>query len=117
MPIYEYRCADCGHALEKIQKLADAPLTDCPACGHSTLKKQISAAGFRLKGSGWYETDFKQGGKKNLHGDAGASEPAAGAAKSESAKPVDSAAKPAAKATEGAAKPTEKKPAPKADAA
>ena len=115
MPIYEYRCTDCGHELEKIQKLADAPLTDCPACGHSTLKKQISAAGFRLKGSGWYETDFKQGDKKkNLHGDAGASQ---GTAKSESATSTDSVAKPADKAADGAAKPTEKKPAPKADAA
>lgn len=68
MPIYEYRCEHCGHELEKMQKLADAPLTDCPACGQSTLKKLISASGFRLKGSGWYETDFKKGDKKkNLH--------------------------------------------------
>ncbi|MFZ0790850.1 MAG: zinc ribbon domain-containing protein [Chromatiaceae bacterium] len=68
MPIYEYRCESCGHELEKMQKLADAPLTDCPACGRPTLKKLISAAGFRLKGSGWYETDFKKGDKKkNLH--------------------------------------------------
>lgn len=68
MPIYEYRCESCGHEFEKMQKLADAPLTDCPACGRPTLKKLISAAGFRLKGSGWYETDFKKGDKKkNLH--------------------------------------------------
>jgi putative FmdB family regulatory protein len=68
MPIYEYRCEHCGHELEKMQKLADAPLTDCPACGQPTLKKLISAVGFRLKGSGWYETDFKKGDKKkNLH--------------------------------------------------
>lgn len=68
MPIYEYRCEHCGHELEKIQKVSDAPLTDCPACGQPALKKLISAAGFRLKGSGWYETDFKQGDrKKNLH--------------------------------------------------
>lgn len=69
MPIYEYRCESCGHALEKLQKISDAPLTDCPACNQSTLKKQISAAGFRLKGSGWYETDFKKDGdkKRNLH--------------------------------------------------
>ena len=121
MPIYEYRCADCGHELEKIQKLADAPLTECPACGHATLKKQISAAGFRLKGSGWYETDFKQGEKKkNLHGDGGdggKSESGASASKSESAKSADSAAKPAATSGESSAKPVEKKPAPKADAA
>jgi len=68
MPIYEYRCESCGHELEKLQKISDAPLTDCPACGQAALKKQISAAGFRLKGGGWYETDFKKdGSKKNLH--------------------------------------------------
>ena len=64
MPIYEYSCASCGHELEAIQKMSDAPLVDCPACGKPELKKKISAAGFRLKGTGWYETDFKGGGKK-----------------------------------------------------
>lgn len=63
MPIYEYRCQACGHALEAMQKLNDAPLDDCPKCAQPQLKKQISAAGFQLKGSGWYATDFK-GGKK-----------------------------------------------------
>lgn len=67
MPIYEYRCESCSHELEAIQKMSDAPLTTCPECGEATLKKLISAAGFRLKGKGWYETDFKSGGKKNLH--------------------------------------------------
>tara|TARA_B100000745_G_scaffold88027_3_gene55209 strand:- start:2048 stop:2320 length:273 start_codon:yes stop_codon:yes gene_type:complete len=62
MPIYEYRCENCGHELEKLQKMSDAPLTECPDCNTSSLKKLISAAGFQLKGSGWYETDFK--GKK-----------------------------------------------------
>jgi len=62
MPIYEYSCGACGHELEVLQKLSDAPLTDCPACGKAELRKLISAAGFRLKGGGWYETDFK--GKK-----------------------------------------------------
>jgi putative FmdB family regulatory protein len=62
MPIYEYRCEACGHELEAIQKFSDAPLTDCPTCGKNALKKLISAAGFQLKGSGWYQTDFK--GKK-----------------------------------------------------
>ena len=66
MPIYEYQCGDCCHELEAIQKLADAPLTDCPVCGKPALQKKISAAGFRLKGAGWYETDFKAGGKKNI---------------------------------------------------
>lgn len=74
MPIYEYRCDVCGHELEALQKMSDAPLTECPACGKPTLKKQISAAGFRLKGSGWYETDFK--GKSTNKKDAGADKPA-----------------------------------------
>lgn len=69
MPIYEYRCQDCGHELEKLQRMSDAPLVDCPACEQPALKKLISAAGFRLKGSGWYETDFKKDGKRNLAGD------------------------------------------------
>lgn len=66
MPIYEYQCTSCGHKLEALQKMRDDPLKDCPECAKSTLEKQISAAGFRLKGSGWYETDFKSGNKKNL---------------------------------------------------
>ena len=69
MPIYEYECKDCGHKMEALQKISDAPLTDCPECSKSSLQKQISAVGFRLKGSGWYETDFKKGNKKNLAGD------------------------------------------------
>lgn len=67
MPIYEYRCESCGEQLEKLQKLSDAPLEICPSCGKPELKKLISAAGFRLKGSGWYETDFKKDKQKNLH--------------------------------------------------
>ena len=66
MPIYEYRCENCGHELERLQKMSDDPLTDCPECGASTLRKVISPVGFRLKGSGWYETDFKKGNKRNL---------------------------------------------------
>ncbi|NOX08935.1 MAG: zinc ribbon domain-containing protein [Gammaproteobacteria bacterium] len=66
MPIYEYRCENCEHQLEKIQKMSDDPLTDCPKCRKPALKKIISAAAFRLKGNGWYETDFKQGSKKNI---------------------------------------------------
>ena len=64
MPIYEYECRQCQHKLEKIQKLSDSPLVDCPACGQPGLKKLISAAAFRLKGTGWYETDFKNSGTK-----------------------------------------------------
>lgn len=67
MPIYEYRCQTCDHELEVMQKLSDPELSDCPACGQPKLKKLISAVGFRLKGSGWYETDFKgKGNKKNV---------------------------------------------------
>jgi putative FmdB family regulatory protein len=62
MPIYEYRCSACGHQKDHLQKMSDAPLTTCPACGAETYLKQISAAGFQLKGSGWYATDFKGGG-------------------------------------------------------
>ncbi|HEX20141.1 MAG TPA: zinc ribbon domain-containing protein [Acidiferrobacteraceae bacterium] len=64
MPIYEYRCEACGHTFETIQKLSDEPLRECPECGAVQLKKLVSAAGFQLKGSGWYETDFKNSGKK-----------------------------------------------------
>ncbi len=66
MPIYEYRCQSCGHELEKLQRMSDEPLRDCPNCGKPELKRLISAAGFRLKGGGWYETDFKSGNKRNL---------------------------------------------------
>ncbi len=66
MPFYEYRCKACGHELEALQKMSDAPLTECPECGKPELVKLVSAAGFRLKGGGWYETDFKSGKKKNL---------------------------------------------------
>lgn len=69
MPIYEYRCEACGHELEALQKISDVPLRECPACAKPSLKKMVSAAAFRLKGGGWYETDFKTGNKKNLHGD------------------------------------------------
>jgi len=64
MPIYEYRCNVCGHADEHLQKVSDEPLTVCPACGKPEYRKQLSAAGFQLKGTGWYATDFKSTGKK-----------------------------------------------------
>jgi len=67
MPFYEYRCEQCGHEMEILRKISDPPLIDCPECAQPTLKKLVSAAGFRLKGGGWYETDFKSGKKKNLH--------------------------------------------------
>ena len=67
MPIYEYVCNECGHEFETLQKMSDAPLGDCPECKKSALKKKISAPGFRLSGSGWYETDFKSDNQRNLH--------------------------------------------------
>ena len=91
MPIYEYVCQECGHQLEAIQKISDAPLKECPECGKSGLQKQISAAGFRLKGGGWYETDFKKGGKKNLAGDT--AKPAEKSSAKSSTKSSDKAAK------------------------
>jgi putative FmdB family regulatory protein len=71
MPIYEYQCKACGHELEVIQKISEEPLRFCPECGKEELSKLVSAAGFRLKGGGWYETDFKgsKDKKKNLAGD------------------------------------------------
>lgn len=69
MPIYEYRCNACGHKLESLQRRLDAPLVACPACGKDALTKLVSAAGFQLKGSGWYATDFKNSGSKPPAGD------------------------------------------------
>ena len=70
MPFYECQCSKCGHEEEVLQKISDKPLKKCAACGKSTMKKKVSAAAFRLKGGGWYETDFKSGSKKNVAGDA-----------------------------------------------
>lgn len=70
MPIYEYRCQACGHELEALQRFSDAPLRACPECGKEELAKLVSAAGFQLKGSGWYATDFKNSGKKPAGKDA-----------------------------------------------
>ncbi|MEQ8288387.1 MAG: zinc ribbon domain-containing protein [Gammaproteobacteria bacterium] len=67
MPIYEYKCEQCGEQIEKLQKISDPPAKTCPACGKDTLKKMVSAAAFKLKGTGWYETDFKN--KKPKSGD------------------------------------------------
>jgi len=77
MPIYEYRCAKCGHSLEALQKISDAPLKQCPACNQESLQKLVSAPSFRLKGGGWYETDFKKDNKKHL-ADSGDSSQATG---------------------------------------
>lgn len=94
MPIYAYKCESCGFAKDVLQKISDAPLADCPACSAPTFKKQLTAAGFQLKGSGWYATDFK-GGSAPATGDA----PAPATAKpadSTPAKVESAAAKPAA---------------------
>jgi putative FmdB family regulatory protein len=110
MPIYAYRCADCGHTKDVLQKLADAPLTVCPACGAATFAKQITAAGFQLKGSGWYATDFKNGNAKPAAKPAEGAAPVTGAAaesavagKSEAAAPAP--AQPSAPAPASAAEP------------
>jgi putative FmdB family regulatory protein len=66
MPIYAYKCESCGHAKDVLQKISDAPLSDCPACGKPTFSKQLTAAGFQLKGSGWYATDFSGRGQHRL---------------------------------------------------
>jgi len=107
MPIYEYRCAACGHELEALQRLADAPLKDCPACGKKELRKLVSAAGFRLKGSGWYATDFKHASKSaaksngSSEGSSDKSGPAAPAAESTSAKPAATESKAETKPASG----------------
>jgi len=74
MPIYEYQCESCKETHEALQKLSDALLTECPNCGAQALKKQVTASAFRLSGSGWYETDFKTGGKKKNLAGGGSSE-------------------------------------------
>ena len=92
MPIYAYRCATCGHAKDVLQKMSDPLLTVCPACGESTFVKQLTAAGFQLKGSGWYVTDFK--GDSSAKPASG--EPKDGDAKPDAAKPDAAAPAPAA---------------------
>lgn len=93
MPIYEYQCQACQNQIEALQKISDTPLLDCPQCGEASLKKKVSAAAFRLKGSGWYETDFKTGNKKNLVGggdSGGGSAGNAGAGAGDKSAPSDS---------------------------
>ncbi len=102
MPIYEYACQKCGHQFDALQKVSDAPLRKCPGCGALRAKRLISAPQFRLKGTGWYETDFKKNGQKRL-ADSGAADAPAGdkAADKAADKPADKAAdKPADKAAE-----------------
>jgi putative FmdB family regulatory protein len=110
MPFYEYQCAACGRHHEELQKVTDRPLRKCPDCGKPALKRLVSAPVFRLKGGGWYETDFK-GDKENRRNLAGDKEPAAGeAASTDKPKDAKADAKPAEKKAEPAVKPAPKKP-------
>jgi putative FmdB family regulatory protein len=109
MPIYEYRCAACGFQKEYLQKMSDAPLTDCPECGKASFSKMVTAAGFQLKGSGWYVTDFRQGSKPATG--AATTAKADGDAKTESKSDAKAEAKTDAKST------TDSKPAATAPAA
>jgi putative FmdB family regulatory protein len=108
MPIYEYRCGSCGHQQEFLQKVSDAPLTTCPQCGKPSLSKLLSAAGFHLKGSGWYATDFKNSGTKPAAKSAGDAKPAADAKSGES----KSAESKGGESKSGESKSEEKKAAP-----
>ena len=116
MPIYAYRCAHCGHEKDVLQKLSDAPLTQCPACGQDAFSKQVTAAGFQLKGSGWYVTDFRGGNNGGNNANAGASNTTAaksdGASDGSSSSPStgDSAA-PASTSSSDSAKPAAGTPA------
>ena len=96
MPIYAYKCESCGFSKDVLQKMSDAPLSDCPSCGGSTFKKQLTAAGFQLKGSGWYATDFKGGGAAapaSTPGGEGGGAGAGAGAGGDSAKPADTGGK------------------------
>lgn len=88
MPIYEYKCTECEHRLEKLQKMNDDPLKDCPECGKSTLTKLVSASSFKLKGTGWYETDFKNKPKAENSAKSGSEKSGSDSKKSASTKPA-----------------------------
>jgi putative FmdB family regulatory protein len=113
MPIYEYRCGSCSHELDALQKISDSPLRKCPECGKLTLRRMMSAPAFRLKGGGWYETDFKGGDKKRNLVETSPSE-SSSSESSESSKSVDSAKSEAPAKAESAAKETKKPAAPTA---
>ncbi len=104
MPIYEYRCGGCGFKKEYLQKLSDAPIVDCPTCGKPAMTKLVSAAGFQLKGTGWYATDFKNGSRKTPERSGKSADPGKGEA-------------PAKGGAEGSGTEDAKKDTPKADAA
>jgi len=111
MPIYAYKCGSCGHAKDVLQKISDAPLTTCPACGAEAFSKQVTAAGFQLKGSGWYVTDFRNGNSGAGSTPTKTDETRAADSKAGESKPAET--KPAEKTVES--KPADSKPAPKTD--
>jgi len=106
MPIYEYQCTECGYQTEVLQKISDDPLKDCPECGKLAMKKMVTAAAFRLKGGGWYETDFKSGKKKNVHDTGDASKADSKSSDKAASKTAD---KPAGASTTTTKKPTASK--------
>ena len=108
MPIYAYKCGSCGHSKDVLQKISDAPLTTCPACGAESFTKQVTAAGFQLKGSGWYATDFRNGSSKP---------PAAGTGGDKAAgdKPAEKAADKPAEGSSAKSDAAAPAPAPKSD--
>ena len=109
MPIYEYRCESCEHRLEKLQKMSEGDLVDCPECKRPALKRLVSAAAFRLKGGGWYETDFKQDNKRNLADSSAKDTPGKGSSDTKST--VSDSAKTDKSSTESGTKKPETKPA------
>lgn len=109
MPIYAYKCASCGHAKDVLQRMSDDPLSVCPACGQASFQKQVTAAGFQLKGSGWYVTDFRGGSKGEpaaAPAEGGAVTASAPAPASDSAKPTAAAPVAASPSPAPAPKPT-----------
>jgi len=111
VPIYEYRCESCEHRLEKLQKMSEGDLVDCPECKRPALKRLVSAAAFRLKGGGWYETDFKKDNKRNLAESSGSETSAKGSSDTKSS--GDDSKKTDKSVTESSVSKTETKPAEK----
>lgn len=106
MPIYAYKCDACGHAKDVLQKMSDAPLTECPACGAPKFSKQLTAPGFQLKGTGWYATDFKGGGAASAPASTAAASDAAAPAASETSSSSAGAAESSAPAASGGCAPS-----------
>jgi putative FmdB family regulatory protein len=105
MPIYAYKCESCGHAKDVLQKMSDDPLSVCPACGNATFRKQVTAAGFQLKGSGWYVTDFREGQKPAANATSAAAETPKPAGESATPGATDTSAAPASAPAPAAAAP------------